>query len=47
VDPDLAAWMEASGATVREARVDGVRKLVDSRVFDPEAAALEPGLELL
>jgi cytosine/adenosine deaminase-related metal-dependent hydrolase len=45
--PELLSWLEAAGAEPRRARLDGVPKVVDARLFAPEAAALEPGLELL
>jgi len=46
-DPDLRPWMAAAGAEPRAARLDGREKVVDARLFPPEVAALERGLELL
>ncbi|HQR47296.1 MAG TPA: amidohydrolase family protein, partial [Thermoanaerobaculia bacterium] len=45
--PELLPWLEAAGAEPQRARLDGVPKVIDARLFAPEAAALEPGLELL
>lgn len=43
-DPDLLPWLEASGVPVRRVVLDGAPKVVDARLFNGEALALEPGL---